>query len=115
VGCGCGLVVTGNQHHQQQNNHGNHGQRAVIEDLARELGFAPLPVLELVPILHADLYRVTSHQGIGIEDYLDSHLRLIEWPDRALGLIPSDQAWHVSIEFAGEGRRVTIAPPTGLQ
>lgn len=63
------------------------------------------------PVLHADLYRVASWQGIGIEDYLDSHLCLIEWPDRMAGLVDEAEAWHVRIEFEGEGRRVTVDPP----
>lgn len=60
------------------------------------------------PVVHADLYRVASWQGIGIEDYLDSHLCLIEWPDRAVGLVGEGQAWRIEIEFAGDGRRVRI-------
>lgn len=63
------------------------------------------------PVLHVDLYRVKSHVGIGLEEYLDSHLCLIEWPDRAAGLVAGDQAWRVRIEFAEEGRRITVARP----
>lgn len=63
------------------------------------------------PVVHADLYRVASWQGIGIEDYLDSHLCLIEWPDRATGLVGEGQAWRVEIEFAGEGRLVRLVAP----
>src|SRR5512145_982179 len=42
------------------------------------------------PVLHVDLYRVKSHAGLGIEDYLDTHLCLIEWPDRAVGLVEEE-------------------------
>lgn len=63
------------------------------------------------PVLHADLYRVSSWQGIGIEDYLESHLCLIEWPDRAGGLVADGLAWRVEIEFAGEGRTVKLTAP----
>lgn len=63
------------------------------------------------PILHVDLYRVKSYQGLGLEDYLDSHLLLIEWPDRAEGLLPADEVWKIQIDFAGEGRRVSVTPP----
>ena len=65
------------------------------------------------PVLHADLYRVKSYQGIGIEDYLESHLCLIEWPDRAVGLTASEKAWVVNIQFAPEGRVVSVTPPSG--
>jgi len=63
------------------------------------------------PVLHADLYRVKSWQGIGIEDYLETHLCLIEWPDRAEGLVPHASAWHVKIDFIPNGRRVTVSEP----
>ncbi len=58
------------------------------------------------PVVHADLYRVKSWQGIGLEDYLDTHLCLIEWPDRAEGLVSS--AYRIVIEFSEEGRQVTL-------
>lgn len=64
------------------------------------------------PVMHADLYRVTTHKGIGIEDYLETHLCLIEWPDRAVGLVPDDTAWTVDIAFAEPGRTATVTPPT---
>ncbi|MEX2244565.1 MAG: tRNA (adenosine(37)-N6)-threonylcarbamoyltransferase complex ATPase subunit type 1 TsaE [Fimbriimonadaceae bacterium] len=64
------------------------------------------------PVMHADLYRVASHKGIGIEDYLETHLCLIEWPDRAAGLVPEGGAWLVHIAFAESGRTATVAPPS---
>ncbi|HVT11142.1 MAG TPA: tRNA (adenosine(37)-N6)-threonylcarbamoyltransferase complex ATPase subunit type 1 TsaE [Fimbriimonadaceae bacterium] len=63
------------------------------------------------PVLHADLYRVASYEGIGVEDYLDTHLCLIEWPDRAAGLAGENEVWHVRIGFAEKGRVVTITGP----
>ncbi|MER3496007.1 MAG: tRNA (adenosine(37)-N6)-threonylcarbamoyltransferase complex ATPase subunit type 1 TsaE, partial [Armatimonadota bacterium] len=33
------------------------------------------------PVLHADLYRLSSAEGIGVEDYESTHILLIEWPD----------------------------------
>lgn len=64
------------------------------------------------PVMHADLYRVTSHRGIGIEDYLDTHLCLIEWPEHAVGLVPEASAWQVHIAFAESGRTATVTPPS---
>jgi len=61
--------------------------------------------------MHADLYRVKSFEGIGLEDYLETHLCLIEWPDRAEGLVEPDACWRLKIEFEGEGRRVELDPP----
>ncbi len=63
------------------------------------------------PVMHSDLYRVKSYLGIGIEDYLETHLCLIEWPDRASGLIDPSSCWQVRIEFEGDGRKITIQPP----
>lgn len=63
------------------------------------------------PVLHADLYRVKSAEGIGFEDYLESHLLLIEWPDRARALFDEGDVWHVHIEFTEVGRSVTFTPP----
>ncbi len=68
----------------------------------------------LPPVMHADLYRLKSWQGIGIEDYLESHVCLIEWPDRAAGLLDAASCWRVELAFCGEGRQVEIlAPDTG--
>jgi tRNA threonylcarbamoyladenosine biosynthesis protein TsaE len=64
-------------------------------------------------VMHADLYRVRSWQGIGLEDYLDTHLCLIEWPDRAVGLVDPTTAWRVGIEIIPTGRRVSIEWPIG--
>jgi len=63
------------------------------------------------PVLHADLYRVPSHEGIGLEDYLSTHVFLIEWPDRAVDLFDPADAFLVRIEFEGAGRKITIRPP----
>jgi tRNA threonylcarbamoyladenosine biosynthesis protein TsaE len=60
------------------------------------------------PVLHADLYRVSSTEGTGLEDYLDTHIVLVEWPDR----LPEDEDhWRVEISFDGLGRRATIIKP----
>lgn len=67
------------------------------------------------PAMHADLYRVKSYEGIGLEDYLDTHLCLVEWPDRAEGLIAPAECWQVRIDFEDEGRRITVLPPEGAQ
>lgn len=63
------------------------------------------------PVMHADLYRVESYEGIGIEDFLDSHLSLIEWPDRAQGLMPPENCWKIEILLSGEGREILVYPP----
>ena len=63
------------------------------------------------PVMHADLYRLKSVLGVGIEEYYEDHHCLIEWPDR-LGDQSPDGAWVITIEFEGEGRRVQINAPS---
>jgi tRNA threonylcarbamoyl adenosine modification protein YjeE len=62
-------------------------------------------------VLHADLYRMTSAAGLGIEEYLATHLCLVEWPDRApelKNLFPI----LVRIDFERQGRRICVDMPT---
>lgn len=63
------------------------------------------------PVLHADLYRLKAAAGIGLEEYLDSHLCLIEWPDRAQDLLDPTTCWQVEIELLGDRRRLRVRPP----
>lgn len=88
--------------------------RGVMEDLGWE-GAVRSPTFNLmqvyptkIPVVHADLYRVASAAGIGLEEYFDDHLVLVEWPDRLGGLVEVDFCWKVNIAFHGEGRLVTI-------
>ena len=91
--------------------------RGVLEELGvtepvRSPTFNLLQEFETDPrVLHVDLYRVKSYQGIGIEDYLDTHCCLIEWPDRAAGLLEFEDCWRVEIDFLDEGRLVKVFPP----
>ena len=63
------------------------------------------------PVLHADLYRLTSSIGIGLEDYLETHLCLIEWPERAPELAAAGNAITVEIAFSETGRSVRVTQP----
>lgn len=92
--------------------------RGVLEALGH-VGAVRSPTFNLLheydtnpAVVHADLYRLTSTEGLGLEDYFDTHLCLIEWPDRLGALLPG-QVWRVKIEF-GEGesqRAVTLTSP----
>jgi tRNA threonylcarbamoyladenosine biosynthesis protein TsaE len=80
-------------------------------DPVRSPTFNLLQVFDTTPpVLHADLYRVTTHVGLGIEDYLETHITFIEWPDRAVGL--SEIPIRIEIEFSPGGRTVLSS---GLQ
>jgi tRNA threonylcarbamoyladenosine biosynthesis protein TsaE len=90
--------------------------RGVLEALGH-VGAVRSPTFNLLheyptdpPVLHADLYRLGVATGLGLEDYYDTHLCLIEWPDR---LAEPPAAWRITIEFGEEetARIVTCQPP----
>lgn len=97
------------------------GKTTFVRSVLRAYGYEGVvrsPTFNLIqifdispPIMHADLYRVESYVGIGIEEYLDTHLCLIEWPDRAVGLIPPEQAWQIKIDFHEDGRVLYLQRP----
>lgn len=68
------------------------------------------------PVCHADLYRLerpAEVEDLGLADFLETHLLLVEWPERAPDFWPQD-AWRVSIEAREDGtRRVSIIRPRG--
>ena len=98
------------------------GKTTLVRGLVEALGFdhaVRSPTFNLIqtfetvpPVMHADLYRVASYQGIGMEEYLESHVCLIEWPDRAVGLIDPALCWLVHVDFADSGRAISIEPPS---
>lgn len=97
------------------------GKTTFVRGLIESLGYEEAvrsPTFNLIqlfatqpPVMHADLYRVGSYAGIGIEDYLLTHLCLIEWPDRAAGLVDPTTVWTVKIDFENEGRVIRIQKP----
>ena len=48
----------GDEHHDEQDDHRNHGQGAVIEDFAGKVGFALLPVAQFGAVFDADLVQM---------------------------------------------------------
>ena len=97
------------------------GKTTFVRAMLQSLGFLGVvrsPTYNLIQtyatnpaVLHADFYRVTGAQGTGLEDYLETHLCLIEWPDRAMDLIELQENWRLDFEFDGEGRKLTIREP----
>jgi tRNA threonylcarbamoyladenosine biosynthesis protein TsaE len=95
------------------------GKTTLVRGMMRQLGwvqavrsptFSLFSVYSTNPkVLHADLYRLSNAAGIGIEDYLDSHLCLVEWPSALEEWIGTDDAIRINIEFEGEGRRVQVS------
>ena len=79
---------------------------------------APSPTFTLVEtyegphfaLWHFDLYRLEKPEDaweLGLEEALDGAAALVEWPERAAGLLPAD-ALTVRLEIAGAARRAVI-------
>jgi len=60
------------------------------------------------PLAHADLYRVTSAEGIGLEEVLDDHIVCVEWPAAGESFWRGRGGIEVTITTEGEGRRLVI-------
>lgn len=61
-------------------------------------------------ILHFDLYRLVDAEElefIGIRDYIDGALWLVEWPERGQGLIPGPDM-ILRLAYAGDNRSLFI-------
>lgn len=63
------------------------------------------------PVLHVDLYRLKDAQGLGLEDALQEAAILLEWPDRLTENLGAQRVIEIHIEFAEEGRLVTLTAP----
>lgn len=92
--------------------------RGVLEGLGYE-GPVRSPTFNLIqtfdtdpPVMHADLYRMTSEAGLGLEDYLTAFLCFVEWPDRlSPGFLNAVDPVRIRIEFVEEGRRIMVHSP----
>jgi tRNA threonylcarbamoyladenosine biosynthesis protein TsaE len=89
--------------------------RGIIKGLGWQLGVRS-PTYNLFslyetepPVLHADLYRVQDARDTGIEDYLESHLCLVEWPKALKSVTDFTGAKIITIEFQGSARLVTMS------
>ena len=64
-----------------------------------------------VLVAHLDLYRIKSEsevEAIGLRDYLDGNwICLIEWPDRAPGVLPKPDL-TIDLGYEGNGRSVVL-------
>lgn len=98
--------------------------RALIRAIADEPELeAPSPTFTLVqsydlrlPVAHMDLYRIGSPEELdelGLDDVLVEGVALIEWPEKALELLPKDRVM-MQFEGIGDSRTVTISAPQGF-
>jgi tRNA threonylcarbamoyl adenosine modification protein YjeE len=88
--------------------------RALIRRLAGDTGLdVPSPTFTLMqaydlprcPVVHVDLYRVNAPEElveIGFSDLAPDAIALVEWPDRAAGLLPPDR---LDLDFAMKPER----------
>ena len=63
-----------------------------------------------VAVAHFDFYRLNDPDELaetGFHDFLETHLTLVEWPDRLPGELPGDRL-DVALEIAGTGRRARL-------
>lgn len=72
-----------------------------------------------VPLYHFDLYRLDSPaelEDIGCDEYFyDQGVSVIEWAEKAGGLLPVDH-WAVRLQITGErARNIIIQPPPRRQ
>ena len=94
------------------------GKTTLVRGMLRGLGWKGAvrsPTYNLIhtyptdpPVMHADLYRVADASGLGLEEFLDTHLCVIEWPDRLHGSLDKrTRVTKLEIQFAADGRTVT--------
>ena len=92
--------------------------RAIIQQMGRvdsvtSPTFTLIETYDLNEVLvaHLDLYRIESEaemEGVGLRDYLDGDwICLIEWPDRAPGMLP-DPDLTVDLAYEGKGRSAVL-------
>ena len=92
--------------------------RAIIQQMGRvdsvtSPTFTLIETYDLNEVLvaHLDLYRIESEaemEGIGLRDYLDGDwICLIEWPDRAPGMLP-DPDLTIDLAYEGKGRSAVL-------
>jgi tRNA threonylcarbamoyladenosine biosynthesis protein TsaE len=60
-----------------------------------------------VPVYHLDTYRLpdpSAFEALGVADYWDTGVSLVEWADRVRDLLPDD-CWMITLEPTGPSTR----------
>lgn len=62
------------------------------------------------PLYHLDLYRLNGvNTEFDLEEYIDSGISVIEWPNQAKELLPEEYL-RITINIVDEKRKFTIEP-----
>ena len=100
------------------------GKTAFVRGIARGMGVhdeVTSPTFTIIneyegkcPLAHMDTYRLENPESdledVGFYDYLKNHVIVMEWADRAIGLLPEEVLW-VKIEILDQNtRRITFKP-----
>jgi len=88
---------------------------------AGHAGAVPSPTYTLVEpynlprgnIYHVDLYRVSDEEELRYLGWneLDNGCRIVEWPDRAPGLVEQADL-SITLSYEGKGRMIEVRPLT---
>ena len=65
-------------------------------------------------VFHLDLYRLADPEElefIGLREFSDQGLLLIEWPERGAGVLPAADLW-LSLDHAGAARTARLQVPS---
>jgi tRNA threonylcarbamoyladenosine biosynthesis protein TsaE len=95
--------------------------RALAEAMGVDPGAIASPTFVLIheyegriPVVHCDVYRLRdgdAFEALGMEDYYEGGVCLIEWADRVADRLPAG-TWFVRIEPLGpHGRRFLVEGP----
>ena len=101
------------------------GKTCLVRGLAEGLGvpthLVASPTFVLIheyagrlALYHADLYRLEERDavnGLGLEEYTETPgVTVIEWADKAPGVLPRDHLWITLDHVGGDRRRVALHP-----
>ncbi len=100
------------------------GKTAFVRGIARGMGVhdeVTSPTFTIIneyegkcPLAHMDTYRLENPESdledVGFYDYLKNHVIVMEWADRAIGLLPEEVLWVIFEILDENTRRINLKP-----